>query len=64
MSERPGLNRRDLVNLNRIQRAYHLTDVLPNEEQIRYDVGWLVGALARLNAQLAKGNRHKDGRLD
>lgn len=59
-----GLKRSDLVNLNRIQRLYTTADKLPNAEQIRYDVAWLLNALARLNAQLAEVLRYKNGRLD
>lgn len=54
-----GLSRDEIVFLNRMEHEYK-QDKLPNEEQIRYDNGRLVGIIARLTEELGKMSREKE----
>ncbi len=47
------MDRSEQVRLNRLQRDY-TQDELPNQEQIRFDFGWLAGLVLRLNDQVEK----------
>jgi hypothetical protein len=54
----PGLNRADIVFLNRMQVEY-TNDKLPNTEQIRYDFARMIGVVTRLNDEIEKLTRMK-----
>lgn len=58
MTQRSRLTRAQIVQLNRIQHDY-TQDQLPHAEQIRYDFGWLVGLIARLNQEADNGKTRK-----
>ncbi len=52
------LARAEQVRLNRVQTEY-MADELPNQEQIRYDVAWLIVLVLRLSDKLEKVHRRK-----
>ncbi len=55
----PGLTREETVFLNRVSKEY-TRDQLPNPEQIRFDVGRLVGMALRINDQVEKMMRRDE----
>lgn len=54
----PGLTREEQTFLNRMSKDY-LKDQLPNQEQVRFDNGRLVGLALKLNEQLEKMMRRE-----
>lgn len=52
------LERAEQVKINRIQKEY-TQDMLPNPEQVRHDVNWLVSLALRLSERLEKVTRER-----
>ncbi len=51
-----GQTRADQVRLNRMLKEY-AADRLPHTEQVRFDMNWVLGLVARLDAELDKVKR-------